>query len=335
MALSPDWRPVRASPGFSGLASLMLPNNESRLMLPYGATKVSVTVPSVEEGILGLGVDVLVPVTEVQRVQHCSLGWKYRLPTSLPLSTTSCVLVKPNRFVTSTPVLMVPISVPPAAIEDLESLVGQASTVGRITERRAADPQQRRDSRKRGDRVEALAPSRQLRVEREAADAESVCRAADSANVETGEGVTGVERVRCVEAEQRIQVDVAGRRHQRVGNAAARDRGVHVLVPVAEVEHVVDGSHRRQVRVSGAPGRVDTGNGELGNGQAEEAGDRLVALDAPQFGAAGGVVDIEVLSCERQPERRSATELQQRGEVVSSATGSKPSPPAANCGSKV
>ena len=34
------------------------------------------------------------------------------VPTSLPLSTTSCVLVKPNRFVTSTPVLMVPISVP-------------------------------------------------------------------------------------------------------------------------------------------------------------------------------------------------------------------------------
>ena len=47
MALSPAWRPVRASPGFSVLASLMLPNNESRLMLPNGVTKVSVTVPGV------------------------------------------------------------------------------------------------------------------------------------------------------------------------------------------------------------------------------------------------------------------------------------------------
>ena len=141
------------------------------------------------------------------------------MPTSLPLSTTSCVLVKPNRFVTSTPVLMVPISVP-LLVEDLESLVGQASAVGRITERAAADLQQRRDCRQRGDRVEALAPSRQLRVEREAVDAESVCSAADSAHVETRERVTGVERVGGVEAEQRVQVDVAGWRYQRVGDGA-------------------------------------------------------------------------------------------------------------------
>ena len=47
IALSPACSPVRASPGFSVLASLMVPNNESRLMLPNGVTKVSVTVPGV------------------------------------------------------------------------------------------------------------------------------------------------------------------------------------------------------------------------------------------------------------------------------------------------
>ena len=151
--------------------------------------------------------------------------------------------------------------------------------------------------------------------------------AADSAHVETRERVTGVERVGGVEAEQRVEVDVAGWRYQRVGDRARGDGavgcgdvgsgGVDVLVPVAQVEHVVDRSHCRQARVSAAGGWVDTGNGELGIGQAEEAGNRLVALDAPQFGAAGGVVDVEVLSSERQAERRSATEFQQRGEVVS------------------
>ena len=47
MELSPACRGARASAGSSGFATLMLPNNESRLMLPYGVTKVSVTVPGV------------------------------------------------------------------------------------------------------------------------------------------------------------------------------------------------------------------------------------------------------------------------------------------------
>ena len=62
MVLSPASRPVKASPGCIGAAASKLPNSESRLMLPNGVTRVSVTV-SLPAGARDGGVDVLVAVT--------------------------------------------------------------------------------------------------------------------------------------------------------------------------------------------------------------------------------------------------------------------------------
>jgi hypothetical protein len=51
--MSPTSRPVKASPGCMSAAASMLPNSESRLTLPNGVTRVSVTVsdPPVVLGI--------------------------------------------------------------------------------------------------------------------------------------------------------------------------------------------------------------------------------------------------------------------------------------------
>ena len=121
MALSPAWRPVKAAPGSSGLAALMLPNSESRLMLPKRRHQ-RVGDGAGRDGAVGC----------VTRGWRCRRS-RYPLPrlnasNTVPVAgrsaacelvsplaavepvTTSCVLVKPNKFVTSSPVVMVPTS---------------------------------------------------------------------------------------------------------------------------------------------------------------------------------------------------------------------------------
>src|SRR6202020_3621231 len=76
-----------------------------------------------------------------------------------------------------------------------------------------------------------------------AADGEGVV--SDGAVGQTGAGVARLQRRGGVDtAEQRVEVDVAVRRDQRVGDGVtsangAGDRGVDVVVPVAEVEGVI------------------------------------------------------------------------------------------------
>src|SRR4029077_3726445 len=92
------------------------------------------------------------------------------------------------------------------------------------------------------------------------------------------EGVARVQRHGGVDtAEQRAQVEVAQRRHQRVGDGVGgavdtRDGGVDVFDPADEVEGVKDRSHRRKVRSTGVGIRGDTCDGELRVGQAQQVG---------------------------------------------------------------
>src|SRR5277367_3077416 len=144
----------------------------------------------------------------------------------------------------------------------------------------------------------------------------------------SGEGVARVEQCSGVDAaEQRVQVDVPERRHQRVGDGVGsagetRDRGVDVLDPVAEVEGVKDRAHRRKVRGTGVGIRGDTCDGELRAGQAQQVGHILITDDASDLGGAGtgAVEDVELLRRQRDREAakgfhndgRATADLQQR-----------------------
>jgi hypothetical protein len=87
-------------------------------------------------------------------------------------------------------------------------------------------------------------------------------------HIETGsKRSTRVQRRHGVDTgEQRVQVEVPERCHQRVGDGISggtRERGVDVLEPVTEVEDVVDRSECRQIRGGSVAECGGTGDGEL------------------------------------------------------------------------
>src|ERR1700722_9079092 len=107
-------RPVKASPGCSGATASILPNNESRLTLPYGVTSVSVTVsaplvPGIAVGTLSYPLPRLKESYTDPTVGKAESASPLAGKTSL---TVNSVLVKPARFVTLSPASMLPRSVP-------------------------------------------------------------------------------------------------------------------------------------------------------------------------------------------------------------------------------
>ncbi len=149
-----------------------------------------------------------------------------------------------------------------------------------------------------------------------ASDAAEVARSSPAPNASAGFNC----RTASMTGDQVAQVDVAERRHQCVGDGVGcavqtRDRGVDILHPATEVEHVVDRSRCRQGPVNGTgvgeragvSGYVErgtaTGDGELGVGEPEQVRHLVVSDDAADLGSSA-VVDVEVLLRQRQSDAR-------------------------------